>query len=563
MNDFKIYHRLLIYLYEQNALDLGLGDYDINFLDMVFSQKPSGAFNLFVDYEVGANATGLTIGLYERGCVNKYTADAIVRVLTTDNSTVDKDILIDKRLLSVSGTALVTHDPAKGLSKGTLDFCVKTDTWVRATSMTFNEVNLRLTYDLSVNSFEVLNNNISKGASSRPNTDVSTSYREVSCTCGATKTTYDKPTSCTFGADMAFMNSKFAAYPTQGSFGTSPVILVDVITFTRTIDSFPDVFKYLALVRAPFTTVNGKNIFGALEITVFGITCVDNGRRLEIPRRQLPDQQPTVYGSLVITSVTDFVSSPTLSMNIYATVTGAFNGESVTVKHAGQLGLSFAPGYPTADNPPVPQLLGVDGVGLPTLTEKIMDLVKLEVDASQYTVTACQCTATAYACREGATPTYAPNDLFYVCVQPDPTVQHEVAVSNFFMEFQQGTDVVYTPVTIGDDGPTSGYRTIIQKVDPTYRVTSRLVTALFDGGATSFVVAGNAYLEFRESQQRLRGRSLEDTHAGEGFFAMEVQFKKSDPPANGSKSGLSGLVLLSLSLLVVSAALVMLKKLKK
>jgi len=532
----------------QNALDLGLGDYDIDFLDMVFSQKPSGAFNLFLDYEVGANATGLTIGLYETGCVKKYTADAIVRVLTTDNSTVDKDILVDKRLLSVSGTALVTHDPAKGLSKGTLDFCVKTDTWVRATSMTFNEVNLRLTYDLSVNSFEVLNNNISKGATSRPNTDVSTSYNAVSCTCGATKTTYDKPTSCTFDDNMAFMNSKFAAYSTQGSFGASPVNLGDVVTFTRTIDSFPDVFKYITLLRAPFTTVNGKNTFGALEMIVFGITCTDNDRRLEIPRRQL-----TVYGSLVTTSVTNFVSSPILSMNIYATVTGAFNGESVTVKHAGQLSLSFA------DNPPVPQLLGVDGVGSPTLTEKIRDLVKLEVDASQYTVTACQCTATANTCREGATPTYAQNDLFSVCVQPDPAVQHEVAVSNFFMEFQQGTNVVYTPVTIGDDGPTSGNRTIVQKVDPTYRVTSRLITALFDGGATSFVVAGNAYLEFKEST-RLRGRSLEGTHAGEAFFAMEVQFKKNDPPANGSKSGL---VLLSLSLLVVSAALVMLKKMKK
>jgi len=297
--------------------------------------------------------------------------------------------------------------------------------------------------------------------------------------------------------------------------------------------------------------------------TVYG-SCVENDQRRELPRpqltsQQLPDQQPTVYGSLVITDLTGFVTSPTLSMNVYATVTGEFNGESVTVLHDGQLGLCYPPGYPTADNPPVPQLLGVGGVGSPTRTEKIRDLVTLEVDTSRYTVTACQCTAAAYACREDVSPTYSQNDLIHVCVQPDPTVQHEVAISNFFMEFQQGTDVVYTPVTIGNKGPTSAVNTVVQRVDSTYRVTSRLITALFGGGATSFVVAGNAYLEFRQSQ-RLRGRSLQDAHAGEDFFVMEVQFKKSDALANDSKSSL---VLPSLTLLFISAALVILKKMKK
>merc|ERR1711957_582030 len=131
-----------------------------------------------------------------------------------------------------------------------------------------------------------------------------------------------------------------------------------------------------------------------------------------------------------------------------------------------------------------------------TVAENIIGLSVLTVDTSKYTVTACRCTETAYTCSEGVLPAYSQNDMIYLCVQPNATVQDTVEVSNFFMEFKQNG--------------------------------------------------------------RLHGRSLQDTpaRAGESFFQMEVQFKKGVAPANDVTltDSKSGWVLTSVGALIALSA---------
>jgi len=540
----------------KNAVGL---NFDISFEEMVWSETESGEFNLFLDYTIGANATGMSIGLYQSGCVTNYTSDdPIISDITVpvDNKDVDKNIYVDKRLLSVNNTELVTHDKSKGLSKGSLDFCIKAETWVGDTSAAFHKQNLKLTFDLSVNSFEVLDNDITTGVVPRPNPDpIVSTFKSAQCVCDGTQDTYGTPDSCDFGDD-SYMNAKFLSFAKTDVFGVSPIIIGDVFTFTRTFNPNAVKYKYITLLRARFETdANGNNKFNGLELNIFGITCTDR-RRLEIPHRQLA----TVYANLVVTDVLNFLSGDGfLSLDFTATATGDINGESATVLHAGSLELTF----PNGPNAP-PATPVIDG----TVAENIIGLSVLTVDTSKYTVTACRCTETAYACSEGVLPAYSQNDMIYLCVQPNATVQDTVEVSNFFMEFKHGADVKYTPVTIGKDGrPKPDTLSLIQKEYPSYRVVSRLITALFDGGATKFDVAGNAYLEFKQNR-RLHGRSLQDTpaRAGESFFQMEVQFKKGVAPANDVTltDSKSGWVLTSVgALIALSAAFLILKKMKK
>jgi len=410
---------------------------------MVWSETESGEFNLFLDYTIGANATGMSIGLYQSGCVTNYTSDdPIISDITVpvDNKDVDKNIYVDKRLLSVNNTELVTHDKSKGLSKGSLDFCIKAETWVGDTSAAFHKQNLKLTFDLSVNSFEVLDNDITTGVVPRPNPDpIVSTFKSAQCVCDGTQDTYGTPDSCDFGDD-SYMNAKFLSFAKTDVFGVSPIIIGDVFTFTRTFNPNAVKYKYITLLRARFETdANGNNKFNGLELNIFGITCTDR-RRLEIPHRQLA----TVYANLVVTDVLNFLSGDGfLSLDFTATATGDINGESATVLHAGSLELTF----PNGPNAP-PATPVIDG----TVAENIIGLSVLTVDTSKYTVTACRCTETAYACSEGVLPAYSQNDMIYLCVQPNATVQDTVEVSNFFMEFKHGADVKYTPVTIGKDG---------------------------------------------------------------------------------------------------------------
>mmetsp|Transcript_28066 Transcript_28066/g.56223 ORF Transcript_28066/g.56223 Transcript_28066/m.56223 type:complete len:136 (-) Transcript_28066:98-505(-) len=135
------------------------------------------------------------------------------------------------------------------------------------------------------------------------------------------------------------------------------------------------------------------------------------------------------------------------------------------------------------------------------------------------------------------------------------------------MEFKVGDVVHLSPASIGTTGPQSIGISALTKSGDIHKVTTRLITSMFEGGNKNFEVEGNAYLQFKSNQQtkRLQDRSLQDTEAGESFFTMQVQMKKKVIPTKGSSSSNSGVVLLSVvgGCLTLAVAFVILKKMEK
>jgi len=155
--------------------------YNVTFKSMQFSNL-NGQFQLALDYDIGTDASGLTVSLFETGCETPYSSP----IVTVKNTTgVDKKLIIDKRLFSVANTKLITHEDGKGLSKGSLDFCVMAETFVDQYSAAFQKQNLKLSFDLSKNNFSVLNNVITTNAVTTTDLNITMTYMVEACQCDA------------------------------------------------------------------------------------------------------------------------------------------------------------------------------------------------------------------------------------------------------------------------------------------------------------------------------------------------------------------------------------------
>eukprot|EP00588_Corethron_pennatum_P009311 CAMPEP_0194274386 /NCGR_PEP_ID=MMETSP0169-20130528/7473_1 /TAXON_ID=218684 /ORGANISM="Corethron pennatum, Strain L29A3" /LENGTH=741 /DNA_ID=CAMNT_0039017555 /DNA_START=77 /DNA_END=2302 /DNA_ORIENTATION=- len=151
-----------------------------------------------------------------------------------------------------------------------------------------------------------------------------------------------------------------------------------------------------------------------------------------------------------------------------------------------------------------------------------------EID-TKYSILASRCMEDG-AEYTGTAPILEQNQLIHICLQPNAT---DVKISSFTMKFWQDTKVIFTAVTrVG----TTTQGTALSAISGSgtqsspYRVTSRLVTALFENGNT-FDVKGDAYMEFTTSRRnkirrletRQEDRFLQDgSDAGQAPFGMEV-----------------------------------------
>jgi len=153
--------------------------------------------------------------------------------------------------------------------------------------------------------------------------------------------------------------------------------------------------------------------------------------------------------------------------------------------------------------------------------------------STNYGVRAFRCTKSTYD-EDTTNAVIQQGSLVAICLKPKANSSAAVNINNFDMKFEQdGVFVLPHPASIGTEGPEKSSMSEITKENQTYRVVSRLVTQLFDGGA-SFNVRGNAYLVFKEernllasSSKALRSvqRSAENV-AGESSFGMNVQIEK-------------------------------------
>jgi len=152
---------------------------------------------------------------------------------------------------------------------------------------------------------------------------------------------------------------------------------------------------------------------------------------------------------------------------------------------------------------------------------------------TSYGVDACRCNSINYDLRCEDNSSIKQDTLLYICVRPNKSSANATDISNFIMRFEQGNEVTFTAVEYGFKINRLSH---ITKSGQTFRVVSRLITALFEGTADSFNVTGNAYLSFKPEARRLATMHTSDLRlveespqediAGEASFKMDVKLEK-------------------------------------
>jgi len=191
-----------------------------------------------------------------------------------------------------------------------------------------------------------------------------------------------------------------------------------------------------------------------------------------------------------------------------------------------------------------------------------------------YDVGACRCSKETFACISGPSepsPVLTQNELIYICLSPNEESKDDVDISNFEMNFVQNERVVYKAAEIGSSGkPIEGSLSQISSyTEQTYKVTSRVVTEIFEGGP-SFNVTGVAYLEFKSrrllasvGKQGLRGIQGLDTSETEAPFSLNLEIKKTKERAGNdmARGNLSVTFTAAVAAVVLALVFVIRKKL--
>jgi len=191
---------------------------------------------------------------------------------------------------------------------------------------------------------------------------------------------------------------------------------------------------------------------------------------------------------------------------------------------------------------------------------------------TKYGVEACICTENFDCETSTEDKVFEQNKLIHICVYPNNTSEL-TQISNFDMKFEQNQTTTYTAVRITESGSvaTAGLSYIEGDGDK-YLVTSRLITALFEGGKISFDVVGNAQLKFKTRQlkkvENFNLRSMEEksigTDEGESQFKMKVKIAKAVGKVSSTESNSTSgaMVLVVGGILVLSIMFVLFKKMK-
>jgi len=188
-----------------------------------------------------------------------------------------------------------------------------------------------------------------------------------------------------------------------------------------------------------------------------------------------------------------------------------------------------------------------------------------------YDVHACRCSKDAFTCiPPGETiPVLTQNELVSICLSPNDASKVDVDISNFEMEFVQYGNVIYKAADFGPTEPLEGSLSQIIPSGQTYKVTSRVVTEIFEGG-TSFNVTGVAYLEFKSrrllasvGKQGLRGIQGLDTSETETPFSLNLEIKKTKERAGNdmARGNLSVTFTAAVAAVVLALVFVIRKKL--
>eukprot|EP00588_Corethron_pennatum_P013208 CAMPEP_0194266898 /NCGR_PEP_ID=MMETSP0169-20130528/1635_1 /TAXON_ID=218684 /ORGANISM="Corethron pennatum, Strain L29A3" /LENGTH=702 /DNA_ID=CAMNT_0039007673 /DNA_START=135 /DNA_END=2243 /DNA_ORIENTATION=- len=219
------------------------------------------------------------------------------------------------------------------------------------------------------------------------------------------------------------------------------------------------------------------------------------------------------------------------------------------------------------------------------LTENTFEVIENNISANDiseeeikvstaYGVEACICKENLQCETSSEDKDFEQNEMILICVYPNITSASSTEISNFYMNFNQNQQTTYTAVRNRDEGPfaTAGLSYIEGNGDR-FLVTSRLITALFEGGEDSFDVVGNAWLQFKTRRlkkvQNSSLRSMQEnpigTDAGESQFKMNIKTAKADGKVSSTNSDSTNGVMVTVvgGLVTLSILLALFKKMKK
>ena len=197
-----------------------------------------------------------------------------------------------------------------------------------------------------------------------------------------------------------------------------------------------------------------------------------------------------------------------------------------------------------------------------------------ETVSTNYTVKGFRCSKTSYEAEQEPYPTLKQSQMIFICIEP---VEADVKISNFQMEFKRNetdTSAIFTAVEYGSGNAVghspNSLSTITNDPTGTYRVASRLITALFAEGADSFDVVGNTYLTFKTSRSRqLKSINTDSMRvgqegAGSAPFKLGVMIEKANVVPQAQSNLSAGTVLSVMGgMIILSIVFVLSKKMKQ
>jgi len=146
--------------------------------NVLFHDSGSDFFLNFT-FVTGDSSDETSYTLYKENCTN---TEDVLDILNIVHETKEEvDVLVDKK--AIEDSSLVTQSAGLGYSKGIIKFCIKTEAMISTMSVAFRKTNVKISYDLTENSFEVIDNTISANDISEEEIKVSTAYGVEACIC--------------------------------------------------------------------------------------------------------------------------------------------------------------------------------------------------------------------------------------------------------------------------------------------------------------------------------------------------------------------------------------------
>jgi len=200
--------------------------------------------------------------------------------------------------------------------------------------------------------------------------------------------------------------------------------------------------------------------------------------------------------------------------------------------------------------------------------EKESIVTSTESAANIYAIQACRCGTTSYEClsENEKSQTLNQDSVVNICVQPNST---DVKISQLSMTFLHDglSQVKFETVTNSTGVPGQSIVRGSGIMGDPLKITSRLISGLFENGATQFKIEGIAYLQFHSSVRHLNLRAddrilqQEEADPGNVSYQMSVDITSRDMlESEDNLAAFPAPVIVGCLVLVFSIAIVIYKK---